>query len=193
MEQNKILIEKCAEIRAKRQREREIKGCNEDYWSPGLIEPYDVIDVTNFSIKQFYVLSEAIQEGYALKYGEITERMTISTDPRITKIIKEEFGESGYTLIGGKISSFKPFEGKTVHIDLYSDEENKGNNWGEFHQLMIWLVGTYGFIVRVIEPPEPFSSWKWALNDHFSGYSTLVNTRKEALDFSYYWNESIFE
>ena len=192
MQQNKTLIKRCAAIRAERQDVKNIKRFNRNLNSVNYKPDYKVIDMTGFPTAQFLEVSRAIKDGYALKRGDLAERMTVSTNPRVTSFIKDECGDSGYTLIGKKPSNFKPTEGKTTLIDLYSDSDGCGN-WFYFQQLHIWLIGSYGFVVTMITPPGVDVTWADVLDNPKQGPDTLIEARKNALDFSHYWDEAIFE
>lgn len=186
------LIKKCEAIRTERQAGTNIQRFNRNLNSVNYKTAYQIIDMTRFSTSQFIRASGAIKDGYALQRGDVTERMAVATNVRITSFIKDEFGDSGYTLIGKNPCNFKPTEGKTTHIDLYSDSQGYGN-WHYFHQLLIMLVGRYGFVVTEITPPGRDVTWADVLDDQKLGPETLIKARKNSRDFSYFWDGSIFE
>lgn len=185
------LIEKCATIRAERQDRPNIQRINSTLNSVNYKTVYKVLDMTELSTAQFIQASRSIKDGHALQLGFVAERMTIATDARVTCFIKDEFGDSGYTLIGNVPCNFQPLEGKITHIDLYCDSDGYGN-WFYFHQLEIWLVGSYGFVVTVITAPGSDVTWADVLDDPKKGPGALIEARENARDFSYFWDETIF-
>ena len=189
---NNEFIKRCEDIRSERQHERDVKGFNKNphasYYSHG----HKIINMTGLSTLQFITASEAIKDGYALQYGEITPRMAITTIPEVACVTKETLNESAYLIKGGNLSDFLPIEGKTTHIDLYVNSIDDTIH-GEWVLSEIYLVGGYGFVVTNIKPPIENITWSDILRDPKHGPDALVKARESALDFSHYNDGTIFE
>jgi len=202
---NQALIDRAEAIRVEREMEKERIDASLNYriidmheflmnhvCNHSKILQYGEVFRSGECIDRMAFTTNVFGSGCALRYGKLTKRMCITTDPRVAYIIKNNFRESSYTLIGTNHFRFRPIEGKTTHIDLYSDSNGKGN-WFECHELMFRLVAIFGFVVSVIEPPFENTSWTEIFNNNIDASNLLINARKKALDFSYFWDETIFE
>lgn len=202
MEQNKMLIEKCAETRARREQERKDTGYDGNpfvFPKTGLegflIFRYEHADLSSLSqqvfLRFYEMIEKSVEDGYALQYGPITQKMAVTTDPRIGVISRENFGESAYVLSGGYLCNFEPIEGLTTEITLYCDGVHTDKAW-HFYQLLTWLVEDFGIIVTEVFPPKGYATWTEVLDDPKQGKEALMKTKKEALDCSYSGDEAFF-
>lgn len=193
MTQNKVLIEKCAAIRQQRQHNRKTHGPDYDrvrYINyGGYCTPYEYLKLSNFSLQTLEDVFYQFKKKNVIQYGEVTNRMTITNIPKIAVISRDKIGNSSYLWTGDDSNIIKPIEGETTHIDIITDRACN-DTWTSIKQLEMVLVAIYGFVVTLVEPENSNTTWEEVLKK--KGPDALVNAQKQALDFSHYWDATIF-